>query len=94
VKKTKHKINMLELGAVSAASGFFHTLEEVVKMYEGRRVQSPFDDSAANRLQRMGLADEKGTPTGMPFSSAAVFFRVSFSTISATILRAMRMFGN
>ena len=66
MKKTKHKINMLELGAVSAASGFFPPLEEVVKMYEGRRVQSPFDDSAANRLQRMGLAVEKGTPTRIP----------------------------
>ncbi|MCI8811186.1 MAG: hypothetical protein HFF84_14000 [Oscillibacter sp.] len=29
-------------------------------MYEGRRAQSPFDDSAADRLRRMGLADEKG----------------------------------
>ena len=57
MKKTKHKINMLELGAVSAASGFFHTLEEVVKMYEGRRVQSPFDYAAENGGQRLVRAD-------------------------------------
>lgn len=31
-------------------------------MYEGRRAQSPFDDSAADRLRRMGLADEAGNP--------------------------------
>lgn len=31
-------------------------------MYEGRRAQSPFDDSAADRLRRMGLADESGKP--------------------------------
>lgn len=31
-------------------------------MYEGRRAQSPFDDSAADRLRRMGLADENGNP--------------------------------
>ena len=31
-------------------------------MYEGRRAQSPFDDSAADRLRRMGLTDEKGSP--------------------------------
>ncbi len=31
-------------------------------MYEGRRAQSPFDDSAANRLRRMGLTDENGSP--------------------------------
>ena len=29
-------------------------------MYEGRRAQSPFDDSAADRLRRMGLTDEAG----------------------------------
>ena len=31
-------------------------------MYEGRRAQSPFDDSAADRLRRMGLTDEAGKP--------------------------------
>lgn len=31
-------------------------------MYEGRRAQSPFDDSAADRLRRMGLTDEAGNP--------------------------------
>ena len=31
-------------------------------MYEGRRAQSPFDDSAAGRLRRMGLTDEAGKP--------------------------------
>jgi len=31
-------------------------------MYEGRRAQSPFDDSAADRLRRMGLTDENGNP--------------------------------
>ena len=31
-------------------------------MYEGRRAQSPFDDSAADRLRRMGLTDEAGRP--------------------------------
>ena len=31
-------------------------------MYEGRRAQSPFDDSAAERLRRMGLADGNGVP--------------------------------
>lgn len=31
-------------------------------MYESRRAQSPFDDSAADRLQRMGLNDENGNP--------------------------------
>lgn len=29
-------------------------------MYEGRRLQSPFDDSAPGRLRRMGLTNEKG----------------------------------
>ena len=29
-------------------------------MYEGRRAQSPFDDSARDRLRRMGLTDEAG----------------------------------
>ena len=60
-------------------------------MYEGRRAQSPFDDSAADRLRRMGLADEKGSPDR---DALSVFFQGSSSTISATILRAMRMFGN
>ena len=31
-------------------------------MYKGRRAQSPFDDSAADRLSRMGLTDEAGRP--------------------------------
>lgn len=31
-------------------------------MYEGRRAQSPFDDSAADRLRRMGLTNENGAP--------------------------------
>ena len=31
-------------------------------MYEGRRAQSPFDDSAADRLRRMGLTDGNGKP--------------------------------
>ncbi len=31
-------------------------------MYEGRRAQSPFDDSAAERLRRMGLTNESGSP--------------------------------
>lgn len=31
-------------------------------MYEGRRAQSPFDDSAADRLRRMGMTDENGKP--------------------------------
>ena len=31
-------------------------------MYEGRRAQSPFDDSAADRLRRMGLIDGNGKP--------------------------------
>ena len=31
-------------------------------MYEGRRAQSPFDNSAAERLRRMGLADGNGVP--------------------------------
>lgn len=31
-------------------------------MYEGRRAQSPFDDSAADRLRRMGLTDEARRP--------------------------------
>ena len=31
-------------------------------MYEDRRAQSPFDDSAADRLRRMGLTDDKGNP--------------------------------
>ena len=31
-------------------------------MYEGRRAQSPFDDSAVERLRRMGLADGNGVP--------------------------------
>ncbi len=31
-------------------------------MYKGRRAQSPFDDSAADRLRRMGLTDEAGRP--------------------------------
>lgn len=31
-------------------------------MYEGRRAQSPFDDSAADRLRRMGLANADGKP--------------------------------
>lgn len=31
-------------------------------MYEGHRAQSPFDDSAADRLRRMGLTDENGNP--------------------------------
>ena len=33
-----------------------------MKVYEGRRAQSPFDDSAADRLRRMGLTDDKGNP--------------------------------
>ena len=41
---------------------FFHALKEVRTMYEGRRAQSPFDDSAAERLRRMGLADGNGVP--------------------------------
>lgn len=31
-------------------------------MYEGRRAQSPFDDSAGDRLRRMGLANAEGKP--------------------------------
>ena len=31
-------------------------------MYEGRRAQSPFDDSAGDRLRRMGLANADGKP--------------------------------
>lgn len=31
-------------------------------MYEGRRAQSPFDDSAADRLRRMGLTNGNGNP--------------------------------
>lgn len=31
-------------------------------MYEGRRAQSPFDDSAADRLRRMSLIDEHDHP--------------------------------
>ncbi len=31
-------------------------------MYEGRRAQSPFDDSAADRLRRMSLIDENDHP--------------------------------
>ena len=33
-------------------------------MYEGRRAQSPFDDSARDRLRRMGLTDEAGKLDG------------------------------
>ena len=62
MKKTKRKMNVLELGAAFAASGFFHTLGEVRTMYEGRRAQSPFDDSAGDRLRRMGLANADGKP--------------------------------
>ena len=52
--------NFTQLGTVAAASGFFHALKKVRTMYEGRRAQSPFDDSAAERLRRMGLADGNG----------------------------------
>ena len=55
-------MNELELDATFVALSFFHALKEVRTMYEGRRVQSPFDDSAAERLRRMGLADGNGVP--------------------------------
>lgn len=57
---------------------FFHALEEVMKVYEGRRAQSPFDDSAADRLRRMGLTDEKGNPDRDAVSVCACIFAGQF----------------
>lgn len=47
-------------------------------MYEGRRAQSPFDDSAADRLRRMGLTDEKGSPDRDAVSICSCIFAGQF----------------
>ncbi len=47
-------------------------------MYEGRRAQSPFDDSAADRLRRMGLANEKGAPDLEAVAVCACMFAGQF----------------
>ncbi len=47
-------------------------------MYEGRRAQSPFDDSAPDRLRRMGLTDEKGSPDRDALSICSCIFAGQF----------------
>lgn len=47
-------------------------------MYEGRRAQSPFDDSAPERLRRMGLTDEKGSPDRDALSICSCIFAGQF----------------
>ena len=47
-------------------------------MYEGRRAQSPFDDSAADRLRRMGLTDEAGKPDRDAFTLCSRIFAGQF----------------
>ncbi len=47
-------------------------------MYEGRRAQSPFDDSAADRLRRMGLTDENGNPDRDAVAVCACVFAGQF----------------
>ena len=47
-------------------------------MYEGRRAQSPFDDSAPDRLRRMGLTDEKGSPDRDSLSICSCIFAGQF----------------
>ena len=47
-------------------------------MYEDRRAQSPFDDSAPVRLRRMGLTDEKGSPDRDALSICSCIFAGQF----------------
>lgn len=47
-------------------------------MYEGRRAQSPFDDSARDRLRRMGLTDEAGKPDRDAFTFCSRIFAGQF----------------
>ena len=47
-------------------------------MYEGRRAQSPFDDSARDRLRRMGLTDEAGKPDRDAFTLCSRIFAGQF----------------
>ncbi len=47
-------------------------------MYEGRRAQSPFDDSATDRLRRMGLTDENGNPDRDAVAVCACVFAGQF----------------
>lgn len=47
-------------------------------MYEGRRAQSRFDDSAADRLRRMGLTDENGRPDRVALTICSQIFAGQF----------------
>ena len=49
-----------------------------MSVYEGRGAQSPFDDSAPDRLRRMGLTDEKGSPDRDAVSICSCIFAGQF----------------